>query len=136
MTTTSTKAQWALRLGLGLMYLYSGIDLFRHPTAWHWALPMWLRDIITQFISLNNYLKLQGVLEIVIALIFLCWVMPKVIVKFAALISLLEMLGILILAFFPFSGANFTITFRDIGLLGASTALFFLVAGRDDGNYL
>src|SRR3989344_1446153 len=117
MTTTSTKAQWALRLGLGLMYLYSGIDLFRHPTAWHWALPMWLRDIITQFI-------------------FLCWVMPKVIVKFAALISLLEMLGILILAFFPFSGANFAITFRDIGLLGASTALFFLVAGRDDGNYL
>ncbi len=29
--------EWALRAGLGVMYVYSGIDIVRHPTAWYWA---------------------------------------------------------------------------------------------------
>ncbi|MBI2515101.1 hypothetical protein HYV91_02900 [Candidatus Wolfebacteria bacterium] len=116
-----------LRLGLGLMYLYSGFDLIRHPTAWWWALPFWLKQIIESVVALNTYLKFQGVAEILIAVIFLGWFLPRSIVKIGALFSSLEMAAILVLAFTPFSEANFLITFRDIGLLGASLALLVLL---------
>ncbi len=111
---------WVLRLGLGAMYLYSGYDLFVHPTAWVWAAPMFLKNFISSFASVTAYLKFQGVVEIIIAVIFLLPFFPKTILKLAAFISVLEMATILI-----FTGID-TITFRDIGLLGASTALLIL----------
>ena len=124
---------WPLRLGLGLMYIYSGYDLMIHPTAWHWALPYWLRGVITQFIPLEGYLRIQGALEIGMALVLLAWFLRSAVVKWVALLSVLEFAAILILAFAPFSEANFLITFRDIGLLGASSALLILLF-REGGN--
>jgi hypothetical protein len=53
-------------------------------------------------------------------------------VRLVALLSAFEFAAILMLALFPFSEANFLITFRDIGLLGAAVALFILAGeGRD-----
>ena len=112
-----------MRIGLGAMYLYSGYDLMAHPTAWHWALPYWLRQVITQFMPLDTYLRMQGVVEIIMALVLLAWFLQPVIVKWIAMLSALEFLTILVFAFVPFSEANLLITFRDIGLLGASLAL-------------
>ena len=118
--------EWALRLGLGIMYLYSGFDIFSHPSAWYWAMPYWLKQFITSFVSLGAYLKLQGVLEIIFAAIFLAWFLKPAFVKWVALLSTLEFAAILLLAFVPWNETNFLITFRDIGLLGASLALFVL----------
>ena len=122
------KPERVLRVCLGAMYLYSGIDLFRHPTAWQWALPYWLKQIILQFADINSYLRFQGIIEIIMALSFLAWFLKPAIVKWVAFISFIEMAVILILAFIPFREANFLITFRDIGLLGASFSLFLLIS--------
>ena len=122
--------EWALRLTLGLMYLYSGQDIIRHPTAWLWALPYWLKQFIAQFTELGTYLRLQGAVEIIFALIFLSWFLKPRVVKVASLLASIEFLAILVLAFLPWSEANFTITFRDIGLLGASLALFLILKDK------
>ena len=113
---------WALRLGLGLMFCYSGLDLIQHPTGWYWAvrpLPDFLQSIINNQIGINHYLQMQGVVELFFAFIFFAWFLPKKIVKIAALLTALEMAGILLLV-----GLNGE-TFRDIGLLGGAVALFF-----------
>ena len=116
-----------MRLGLGLMYLYSGQDLIRHPTAWYWALPYWLKNAIASTVLLDAYLRFQGAVEILFALVFLGWFLKPAIVKWVALLSTIEFAVILLLAFMPWSEANFLITFRDIGLLGGSLALFLLL---------
>jgi hypothetical protein len=122
--------EWSLRLTLGLMYLYSGIDLIRHPTAWHWAIPYWLKQLVSSVLPLNTYLALQGGIEILFALVFFAWFLNLKVVKLTALLASIEFLVILILAFLPWSEANFLITFRDIGLLGASSALYLLLVRR------
>ncbi|MBI4994785.1 hypothetical protein HZC21_04050 [Candidatus Peregrinibacteria bacterium] len=109
------------------MYVFSGQDLMRHPTAWHWAMPLWLREMISSVVSLNTYLKFQGAVEIIFALVLLAWFLKPVIVRIVAALSTLELIGILILAFAPWNETNFLITFRDIGLVGASLALWIML---------
>ena len=108
------------------MYLYSGYNLVAHPSSWHWALPYWFREIIVQIIPLDVYLRMQGALEIFMALVLLAWFMKPLMVKLVALLSTLEFFIIFMLAFIPFSEANFMITFRDIGLWGAAAALLIM----------
>lgn len=117
--------EWSLRVGLAFMYLYSGYDLVVHPTAWTWALPMWLREIISLAVPATTYLRVQGAGEIILALIILAWFLPARYVRWAALLSVFEMGGILLVS------GNFATTFRDIGLLGASLALFLILSRRD-----
>lgn len=118
--------EWALRLSLGIMYLYSGLEIMFRPTAWYWAIPGWLKQVIVSVVDLNVYLTIQGAGEVVFALVFLAWFVKPVIVKYVALLSTLEFAAILALAFLPWSETNFLITFRDIGLLGASAALLLI----------
>lgn len=115
--------EWYLRLGLGLMYVYSGIDIFRHPTAWYWALrplPQFLQVIINNEIGINNYLKIQAVGELALAFLLLAWFLPRRFVRWAAGLAAVEMALIL-----WFVGID-AVTFRDIGLLGAALALLAL----------
>jgi hypothetical protein len=78
---------------------------------------------MSKVVPVDSYVSFQGLVEIVIALIFLSWFLKKSIVKWAALASTLEFAGILTLGFLPYDAGNFIITFRDMGLLGASLAL-------------
>ena len=113
----------ALRLSLGAMYLYSGINIVRHPNAWTWVikqLPPLIQNPITQF-GAEKYLLSQGVGEIILALIFLIWFLPRSIVKYAGLFSAFEMLAIILLV-----GVD-AVTFRDIGLIGPGLALFLML---------
>lgn len=113
----------ALRLGLGCMFLYSGLDLLRHPTGWYWAvrpLPQFIQNLIDASVGIDSYLRMQGVVELVFAAVFFAWFLPRWIVKIVSLLVALEMATILLLV--GVSGD----TFRDIGLLGAATALFFI----------
>ncbi len=118
------KAIWSLRLGLGVMFLYSGIDIILHPTAWYWAvrgLPLFIQNIINT-VGIDTYLKLQGASELILAIAFLAWFLPRWITRIAALAATVEMAAILLLV-----GVDF-ITFRDFGLVGAGAALFFFDA--------
>jgi len=111
------------------MYLYSGFSLLFHPASWTWAVPGWFSEIVTQFLALELYLRLQGATELLLALVLIGWFMPKIFVKMVAIISSLEFLFILL--FSP----QFAITFRDIGLLAAAITLLIL-AFRSSGNSL
>ena len=127
-TFDHVKPQWILRISLGAMYLYSGFSLFLYPSSWQWAFPYWLRQIIVQFVTINSYLTFQGMVEIIMAVSLLAWFLKPAVVRWVALLSAFEMAAILMLALFPFNGTNFLITFRDVGILGASLALFFILS--------
>ena len=112
--------EWALRLGLGLMYLYSGYDLFVNPRHWYGFIPRWLTQAVSQVASVESYLRLQGIVEVIIGLLLLLWFLPRGMVRLASFLAMIEMAGILI-----FVGID-PITFRDIGLLGAAAALVII----------
>lgn len=109
-----------LRLGLGLTYLYSGYNLIWHPSSWIWAVPSWFVAIVNQVVTVETYLRLQGLAELTIAFILLVWYVNRIVVRIVVAFSIAEF--ILILVFTP----QFFITFRDVGLLGASIALFVM----------
>jgi len=111
-----------LRFGLGIMYLYSGYALILNPTAWIWAVPGWFSKMVTSFVPLEVYLRLQGVAELMMAFVLLIWLLNRNFVRIVAAISALEFTFILLFA------PQFSITFRDIGLLGAASALLILVS--------
>ena len=77
---------------------------------------------------LESYLRLQGGVELLMALTFLIWLVPRKLVLAAAALASLEFLFIL------FFAPQFSITFRDIGLLGAAVALFLINLSRTN-NY-
>lgn len=110
-----------LRIGLGLMYVYSGVSLIRHPFDWQGFLPPWFGELISRFLPLPIYLAVQGAGELLLALVFLLPFVPLAAVRIAAVASAFEFAGILLL-----TGLDL-ITFRDIGLLGASLALLALM---------
>lgn len=120
------KPEWALRLGLGLMYIYSGYDLFANPHHWYGFVPQWFSHLVTQVSSIEAYLRLQGVGEFVIGLLFLAWFSGKFGVRIASVLAALEMAMILL-----FVGVD-PITFRDIGLLGAALAIL-VISFKEDG---
>lgn len=112
---------WPLRLGLGIMFLYSSYDIFMHPTAWYWAvrpLPQFLQTVINNQVGINTYLRMQALGEFTLALGLLLWFLPRSVVRWAAGLAALEMVGILFLV-----GVD-AVTFRDISLLGAALSLW------------
>lgn len=117
---TRIRPEWPLRIGLGLMYVYSGTSLIRHPLDWQGYLPQWFSDAVSRLVPLTAYLKVQGVGELALALVFLAWFLPHSLVRIAAALAALEMLGGLL-----FVGIDL-VTFRDIGLLGGAAALFVM----------
>jgi len=116
---TKLRPELFLRAGFGIMYLYSGFDLFYNPQHWYGFVPQWFSRIIAP-IPVETYLRIQGSGEIVIGLLFLIPFFGTRGWRIAALIAVLEMLLITVLV-----GID-PITFRDIGLLGGAAALFII----------
>lgn len=109
-----------LRLGLSAVYLYSGYSLLNNPQNWEWALrqaPSFVYNTIEITIGVSTFLQMQGAVELLIAFVFLAWFLPKQVIWWAALTASTEMLAIISLV-----GVN-SITYRDMGLLGANLAL-------------
>ncbi len=120
--------EWSLRFGLGAMYLYSGIDILRHPTAWFWAVrplfryfPLSMQAQFTRPDFMKGFLMTQGWIELLFAFILIGWFLPKRVAMWVAGLTALEMAGILLII--PVDA----VTFRDIGLLGGALALFLLL---------
>ncbi len=109
-----------LRLGLGLMYIYSGWDLIVNPSHWQGFAPAWFERMVGILMPMDTYLRLQGAGELAIALLLLAWFVPRRALRLAALLAALEMAGILILV-----GID-AITFRDLGLFGGALALWIM----------
>jgi hypothetical protein len=82
--------------------------------------PEFVKSILVNPIGIDNFLKLQGIGEIIFAIVMLAWFMPHWALKLVAALSVLEMAAILLM-----TGVD-SITFRDIGLLGASLALLIM----------
>lgn len=125
------SAEWSLRVGLGVMYIYSGIDILRHPTAWFWAVrplfrffPLSAQASFTKPAFMINFLRSQGIAELIFALVLLAWFLPRKYVKWVAGLTALEMAVILFII--PIDA----VTFRDFGLLGGGLALFLLLRGN------
>ena len=119
-------SEWILRFGIAGTYLYSGYDLFLHPRSWTQFVPYWFSQVITTLISLDVFIRVQGIVELAIALALLAWFLPRSWVWIAVFISSFEFAAILL-----FFGVDL-VTFRDIGLLGASLALLFLLAPQKE----
>ncbi len=119
---------WPLRLGLGLMFLYSGSSLFYTPSLWYGFAPSWFTDFVTKIISIDLYLRIQGVGEFIIGLLLLSWFAGKLGLRIGAIAATVELGLILFLV-----GID-PITFRDIGLFGAAVAFLILALREGAGD--
>tara|TARA_B100000745_G_scaffold300364_1_gene254029 strand:- start:7470 stop:7958 length:489 start_codon:yes stop_codon:yes gene_type:complete len=120
-TKRITQPEVFLRLGLGLTFLWSGYNIYTTPENWLGfleQLPAWLIDPLTTYLTFEQILLAQGVAEMVFGAVFLLWFVPYGIVKLVSFIVALELAVIIWLL-----GVD-TVTFRDIGLLGATLAVF------------
>lgn len=115
------STQLFLRLGLGAMFVYSGLDILLHPNSWTWALrglPAFIQTQIDR-VGPEMYLRGQGIAELMMAAAFLAWFLPRPLVRIAAFFAAVEMIAILV-----FVGVD-AVTFRDIGLVGAALGVLF-----------
>ncbi len=116
---------WLLRLGLGAMYAYSGSDLIWTPSHWQIFVPKWLAEMLGSVgMSVETFLRLQGVVELAMVFVFLAWFLPRSVVFWAATVSAVELAAILV-----FFGVDL-VTFRDVGVVAASAALAALSRSR------
>lgn len=99
-----------LRISLALVFLYAAINAFQQPAAWIGFVP----DIATKVATAKTILDILSVIQIGLALVLL----SGRYLKYAALFAALMLAGILVT-----SPGAILITFRDIGLIGASLSL-------------
>src|SRR5437867_1468618 len=108
------RIEWPLRLGCGCVNLYSGSFLLTDPTRYYQYVPNWLSQVANAVASVDAYLRLQGIGEIMIALCLFGWFFPRWCVRMASTLLTVEMTLILI-----FIGVD-AVTFRNMGILGAA----------------
>ena len=107
----SLLPQRLLQIGLAFVFLYAAVGGFLHPENWVGFSPNWLP--LDKFLAL----KLFSVFEIILAV----WLLSGWKLKYSSPISALALLGILV------SAGLDEITFRDVGLLLAGLALYWMV---------
>ncbi|MBI2640348.1 MAG: hypothetical protein HYW91_00465 [Candidatus Sungbacteria bacterium] len=119
------KPEWPLRLGLGLMYIYSGFSLFSEPIYWVGFVPGWFDGLIANIMPVELFLRVQGVGEFFVGLLFLAWFGGIWGTRIASILSSLSLAAIIV-----FVGVDL-VTFRDVGLLGAAVALLVISWSRN-----
>lgn len=100
-----------LRLGLGIVFLWIGISMYLTPTNWIGYLP----QEIPLGLSRETALQMNALLDVAIGLLLILNKFPKI----TAAVAALHLAGVLI-----FNGID-SVIIRDVGLFGASLALFF-----------
>ena len=108
---------WPLRLGCGCVNLYAGFFLLTDPARFYTYVPVWLSRVASAVASVDAYLRLQGIGELLIALGLVGWFFPRWCVRLASLLLTIEMTLILL-----FVGVD-AVLFRNLGLLGAALSL-------------
>lgn len=100
-----------LAWGLGIVFLWIGLDIIKHPDAWIGYLPGDLPFGLNRALAL----KINGIFDAVLGGLLLLGWWPRVVAGFAAL----HLIGIL-----ADQGID-QVIIRDVGLLGTSLALLF-----------
>lgn len=98
-----------LRAGLGIVFLWIGIDMVRHPDTWIGYLP----GTLPFGFSRSLFLTGNAILDSIIGIFLLLNFFPRIV----AAIAVLHLLGILIVH--PIDA----VLIRDVGLLGTALAL-------------
>lgn len=101
-------SQLCLRIGLGVVFVWIGIDVFRNPTDWVSFVP-------SVGIDPNQLLKFGGVFDLVIGIALITGFFYRL----AALLGALHVASVLIMF-----GVD-QVLIRDVGLLGALLSLLF-----------
>src|SRR5262245_25040943 len=73
---TRIGTEWPLRLGCGLVNLYSGFFLLIDPKRYYKYVPGWLSHVANAVASLDAYLRFQGIGEMMIGICLLGWFFP------------------------------------------------------------
>lgn len=104
-------SHWLLRLGLGITFLWIGIDVVRHPDAWIGYIP----PDVPLGLTRAGVLQFSGALDVALGVVLLINRLPRL----ASLLAAGHLAGILI-------GYGIdAVTIRDVGLFGTALALFF-----------
>jgi uncharacterized membrane protein YphA (DoxX/SURF4 family) len=98
-----------LRVGLGLTFLYIGLDIWRHPDMWIGYVPSETMFGLTR----ESMLRFGGLFDLVIGVLLVTKVMPKL----AGALAVLHLVGI-----FTLNGID-AVLVRNVGLLGAALAV-------------
>lgn len=104
-------SRFFLRTGLGIVFLWIGLDVFRHPDAWIGFAP----PQGTLGLDRLALLKAGGAFDIAVGVSLLLGAFPRI----TALLAAFHLAGVLVT-----QGLN-AILIRDVGLLGAALSLFF-----------
>ncbi|MEX0910318.1 MAG: hypothetical protein WDZ73_01015 [Candidatus Paceibacterota bacterium] len=117
------NAYFWLRFGLGVMFFYSGYTTVAEPmirSDLFQGLPRAL-DVILNVVPLEVWFRLLGILELVIAVLFLAWFLPKKTVFWAGLVAIVDV-ALLLTVF----GLSYD-TMPYVGILGGviATTLFY-----------
>ncbi len=95
--------------GLGIVFLWIGLDILRHPDMWIGFIPQNIPFGLTAYTAL----KLNGILDVALGAMLIMRFWPKI----TALLAVAHLIGILVT-----QGID-AVIIRDVGLLGASLAL-------------
>ena len=112
--------EWPLRLGCGCVNLYAGFFLLTDPARFYTYVPGWLSCVANAVASVDVYLRLQGIGEVMIAIGLLGWFFPRWCVRVASTLLTAEMMLILL-----FVGVD-RVLFHNLGLLGAALSLLII----------
>ena len=100
-----------LRLSLGVVFLWIGLDMIRHPNTWIGFIPASLPLGLSQSLAL----RLSSFMDIVLGALIILGPFRKI----TSALASLHLISIIII-----HGLD-AVLIRDVGLLGASLALFF-----------
>ncbi len=98
-----------LRWGLGLTFLWIGVDILRHPSLWIGYVP----ENLLFSLPRETVLRANGLFDVLVGLALIAQFLPKL----AALLATVHLAGIV-----ATSGIG-AVLIRDVGLLGAALAL-------------
>jgi len=121
------RSELPLRLGCGCVNLYAGFFLLTDPARFYSYVPVWLSHIANAVASVDAYLRLQGIGEVMIAIGLLGWFFPRWCVRLASTLLAVEMMLILL-----FVGVD-AVVFRNRGLLGAARSLLIIAYQAVEG---
>ncbi len=106
------NAPFLIAFGLGLTFIYAGVDALANPVNWIGYVPQW-----STFIMPREYLlATHAIIELFLGVMLMARLYPHI----TSLIVACDLAIILLV-----SGVD-TVTFRDFGLLMATIALFTL----------
>jgi len=100
-----------LRTGLGIVFLWIGIDVFRAPDAWIGYMP----DVTLFGLDRASILPMGGVFDMVLGALLIAGLFPRIVAG----------LGIAHLLYVLITFGVDAVLIRDVGLLGALLSLFF-----------